>query len=166
MQTLTIHKATPQEAPLIAALAQELAQYEGEPSAANASGIAKAMQAEPACHAMLARAGEEAIGFVLYYAGYDLSSDAIGFHLADMYVAQAYRQKGVGEQLMKAVAQHARKEGREWLSLTALRENETAQAFYHALGFVPVNVDFYAIGATGLHKIIQKTSKLPLESHH
>lgn len=153
MQAVTIHKATAEDAAQIAAMAQELALYEGESSQVSAASIAKILTpnaAVPNCECFMARIGEEAAGFVLYYAGYDLSSDSYGFHLADMLVREVYRGKGVGKKLLAALAKEAQKQSREWLSLTALQGNVVAKNFYDKSGFQCVDVRFYAIGPNGL----------------
>ena len=41
-------------------------------------------------------------------------------------------------------------EKKEWLSLTVLKNNTQARAFYQALGMSEVVVDFFAMGATAL----------------
>lgn len=154
MQTITIHKATQADAPAIAQMARELAAFEGERSLASAEGIARALsQSEPRCYGLLASAEGKRIGFALYYGGYDVSSDSYGFHLADMYVCEAYRAQGIGKKLLAHIAAQAEQEERQWVSLTALAGNMLAEGFYAAQGFSKAPVHFYAIGAGGLKRI-------------
>lgn len=90
------------------------------------------------------------IGALLYYPGYDTLSASVGHHLADMVVDVAHRRMGVGKALVRALAQRTLEQNKSWVSLTALKENAHAQAFYASLGMTRVNVDFFAIGKTGL----------------
>ena len=157
MQTITIHKATADDASVIAQMAHELAAFEGEPSRACEQSIAVALAgSEPRCYALLANAGKQAIGFALYYGGYDLSSASYGFHLADIFVKEAHRGQGAGRALIARIAAHAKEEEREWVSLTALATNDKAEAFYRQLGFHLAPIKFYAIGAKRLEKIQRK----------
>lgn len=161
MQPITIHKATPDDAPIIIALEKKLADYEGEPSMANECAL-QAMLAgsqQPHCECLLAKDGDEVVAFVLFYAGYDLASTTFGLHLADIFVDKTYRQRGVGKQLMQAVALQAQLENREWISLTVLKKNQAAQGFYEALGFIRVEVKMMALGRNGMARLV--TTDLP-----
>lgn len=93
------------------------------------------------------------IGALLYYPGYDTLSASVGHHLADMVVDVAHRRTGVGRALMRALAQQTLHENKSWISLTALKDNANAQAFYTSLGMTRVNVDFFAIGKTALSQM-------------
>jgi ribosomal protein S18 acetylase RimI-like enzyme len=73
-----------------------------------------------------------------------------------MVVDATHRRAGVGNALMKALAQHTLEANKSWVSLTALKDNAHAQAFYSSLGMTRVNVDFFAIGKTAL-TIMQKS---------
>lgn len=158
MQAVTIHKATAQDTPQIAAMARELAAFEGEKTLANEAVIARVLSKDgtaptPHCECFIAKDGHEAAGFVLYYAGYDLASDSAGFHVADMFVCEVYRRRGVGAKLLAALANEAQEQSRQWLSLTALHGNIAAKDFYVARGFTAVDVQFYAIGKNGLNTL-------------
>lgn len=150
--------ATPADAPAIAQMARALAAYEGEASLADAAAMRAMLAAEcaPECHCLVAKTDGGPIAFALYYAGYDLSSASYGFHLADLYVEEAHRQQGAATQLLAAIAAQAKAEQREWISLTALKTNASAAAFYSAQHFHKADVDFYAIGASGMRRLLAK----------
>jgi len=99
------------------------------------------------------------VGVVLYYRGYDVASASSGFHLADMVVAPTARRRGVGKQLVARLAEQCLAAQGQWLSLTVLRANIAAHGFYRALAFTFVDVDFCAMGLSGLRRI---SSTLPL----
>lgn len=101
-------------------------------------------------HALVAEHENKIIGVLLYYPGYDTLSASVGHHLADMVVDVAHRRTGVGKALMRALAQQTLHENKSWISLTALKDNAHAQAFYTSLGMTRVNIDFFAIGKTAL----------------
>jgi ribosomal protein S18 acetylase RimI-like enzyme len=88
------------------------------------------------------------IGTVIYYAGYDVSSASLGFHLADIIVHRDYRRRGLGRLLFAQMAAQGLSEKAVWISLTVLRKNAAARAFYRSLGFTKATVDFYHIGAS------------------
>ncbi len=157
LPAVSIHKASLADAAAIARLAVQLADYERSNTLCDEAAIAQLIASvrEPRCHLLVAKAGEKIIGFILFYAGYDLSSDAYGFHLADICVDEPYRHKGVGKALMQALAQQAQHESREWVSLTALKHNQLAQHFYAKCGFEKVAVDFFAAGETTLQTWIK-----------
>ena len=55
--------------------------------------------------------------------------------LESMYVREAYRGQGVGQQLVQKFLEWARERGVERVSVTAYVANERAVAFYEKLGF-------------------------------
>jgi ribosomal protein S18 acetylase RimI-like enzyme len=102
---------------------------------------------------------EQLYGFVLYYPGYDTASSSIGLHIADIYVAENVRGKGIGTQLISAVAEACIRMGGEWCSLTVLTKNPAARAFYDALGFITQPVSFQAIGKSGMQNLLRMNLK-------
>ncbi len=155
MQTITVHKANESDAKSLAQMAQALAAFEGEESFADERSMRRLLagEGEPRCHCLLAKQAGKAIGFVYYYAGYDLASASEGFHLADLFVHEQYRGQSVATQLLVEVAEHAKAQGREWVSLTASRGNQDALAFYQAKGFSDVPIRFFALGKQGMKKL-------------
>ena len=136
----------------IATLAQELAAYENTHTVCSADSIAALLNAsqDPRCTIRVARRAAQIIAFAIYYPGYDLSSDTYGFHVADICVAAAHRRQGTGKRLMRAIAQEALNQNRQWISLTVLQENQAGLAFYQSLGLSNVPVYFMAAGRTTL----------------
>ncbi|MFZ4541336.1 MAG: GNAT family N-acetyltransferase [Rickettsiales bacterium] len=103
--------------------------------------------------ALVAELAGEVVGVVLYYTGYDTLSASVGYHLADIVVAQKQRRSGIGKMLMQALAERALTDKKEWVSLTVLKHNETAREFYAALGMTKVDVDFFAAGKQALAQL-------------
>lgn len=154
---VSIHKASAEDAPAIAALAQELAAFEQTHSLCNEHRIATLLSSAqtPQCELLVAKQEGIVIAFALYYVGYDLSSDTYGFHLADICVAESKRRQGVGHLLMKHIAQHAIASDHHWISLTVLDQNPSARGFYRSLGLSDVPVSFMAAGRKTLSSICQ-----------
>ena len=153
--TVTVHKATQADVPTIAALAQQLAAYEGESSLCDAAAITALLkqQTEPVCYLVVAKVEIQVIGFAMYYPGYDLSSNSYGFHIGDIVIDAHWRRKGIGHELLSFIATQALKDERDWMSLTVLQNNEDAAQFYHSLGFQSVAVGFFAAGKSVLNQL-------------
>lgn len=151
-----IRAATERDIPAIASLLNALNHSEGYTTITNEPALREALfgeSREVALHALVAVEGEEVVATLLYYAGYDTLSASLGYHLADMVVAQAYQRRGIGKLLVQALAKKTVAEGKEWVSLTALTRNDAARAFYQSLGMTQVDVVFYAIGRTALAQL-------------
>lgn len=151
-EAVFIHTATSQDAPAIAALARQLAQDEGSTSLCDEAAVLRLLKSktEPVCHVKVARHNDKIVGFVVFYPGYDLSSDSYGFHIADICVDTNARRQGTGTRLIAAIAGQAEKESRVWLSLTVLRANKKAQKFYAARHFIQTGADLWATGKIGI----------------
>ena len=92
----------------------------------------------PAAEALLARVGDQAIGFALYFTSFSTFVGRAGLYLEDLFVLPAQRGRGYGAQLFRRVAQVAveRCSGRmEW---SVLDWNEPALAFYRRMGAQPL----------------------------
>jgi ribosomal protein S18 acetylase RimI-like enzyme len=80
--------------------------------------------------ALVAEQDGEVVGTV--YA--NLSSRHFGY-VFGVYTRPAARGRGVARELMRAIAQVLRDQGREWVVLSVDTPNEGARAFYDRLGF-------------------------------
>lgn len=154
----SIRDALPADAPAIAQLLASLYRHEGFDVQPEAGEIARALFAEDRAvktRALVAAGAADAVvAVLLYYPGYDTLSSSEGYHLADMVVAENARRAGLGRRLVRALAAQAEAEARQWISLTALRSNDSAAEFYASLGMQEVNVRFYALGAQGFRSLI------------
>ena len=84
---------------------------------------------------LLAESNGQAVGFTQLYPSFSSVSMARVFQLNDLFVAPTARRLGVGEALLKAAADHARKMGAVRLSLTTNVENLPAQSLYASMGW-------------------------------
>ena len=84
---------------------------------------------------LLATVDGRAAGFASLRLIPQLEAAAPHAELSDLYVADAYRRRGVGRALMRSAEQLAREKGSSRVVLTAGLDNEGARAFYRALGY-------------------------------
>ena len=90
----------------------------------------------PHAEAMVARVGDEAVGFTLYFHTFSTFLARPGLYLEDLYVRPEHRGNGYGRRLLVHLARIAvdRNCGRfEW---SVLDWNELAQATYRRAGAV------------------------------
>jgi ribosomal protein S18 acetylase RimI-like enzyme len=80
--------------------------------------------------ALVAEEQGEVVGTV--YA--NLSTPHFGY-VFGVYTVPAARGRGVGRELMRAIAEHLHEEGREYVVLSVDTPNDGARAFYERLGF-------------------------------
>lgn len=140
---------------MLADMAAALAREEDRATEASAQRISQAIKDGSACF-LVAEREKNPVGMAMFYSGYDLESAAKGVHLADLYVNPAARRQGVARQLIKAVAEWACTHHHAWMSLTVLSQNEAAKALYLSLGLQQVEVQFLAIGPTGLKRLSER----------
>ena len=85
---------------------------------------------------LLAEAEGKVIGYLVGYLRRSSSLRPVKMaELESMYVREAYRGQGVGQQLVQKFLEWARERGVERVSVTAYVANERAVAFYEKLGF-------------------------------
>ena len=153
-----IRPGVPKDTPDITDLIVELNRLEGYDQSASPSEMADILFHEAGrrinMRALVAEQKGTLIGLVLYYWGYDTVTATTGYHLADIVVTQMRRGQGIGRQLFAALAKQCLHEGGQWVSLTVLKRNAKAKKFYTAMGMVDMGVDFYAIGPTGLKRLV------------
>lgn len=148
-----LRDAKPEDVPQLVALINALNKHEGTAQTMTVQH-AEFILFNPAravrMRCRVATVSTKVIGFVLFYEGYDTATTSMGFHVADIFVADAYRGQSLGRMLMADVAVLCLAQGGEWCSLTALASNASAQTFYDVLGFHTPEVKFRSIGPKGL----------------
>ena len=139
-----IRPATPSDAPVVAALIDELADYERmtAQSRPDASALARHMAGldGPTLEVILATDAEtsEAIGFALFFQTYSTFLTRWGLYMEDLYVKPAYRGKGVGRALVQTIARTAVARNCSRLEWSVLNWNDLAINFYKTLGAEPM----------------------------
>jgi GNAT superfamily N-acetyltransferase len=137
-----IDPATEEDVPLILRLIEELAAYErlrDRVVADEAAVRSSLFGPSPSAEVVIARIGDEAVGFAVWFHTCSTFLARRGLYLEDLFVAPEWRGRGVGRALMVHLAQTAvaRECGRmEW---SVLNWNDTAIRFYRHLGAVPMD---------------------------
>lgn len=158
-----IRPACPHDVPQIHRLIGELAEYEKEPDAVEATeaDLHRSLFADtPAVFAHVAEhTGEDGApvtaGFALWFLTYSTWTGRHGVHLEDLYVRPEYRGLGYGSALLQNLARICVERGYRRLEWSVLDWNTPAIHFYESLGSVPMNgwtvrrLDGDALGSLG-----------------
>ena len=132
---IKIRRARPRDAEAIAAMAAALTRHEG---GANCNVTAEGLQRDGfgprrAFTALIAERGGVAVGYALYFHGYDTDDGGRGVFLCDLWVEPSARERGIGRSLVAAVARDCLNRGGGWVTWMALRGNLRARRFYRGL---------------------------------
>lgn len=134
---LSIAPATPADVPLILDLIRELAEYEKELAAAQATPqqLHDALFGErPAAEAVIARIDGEPAGWALWFQNYSTWTGRPGLWLEDLYVRPQHRRNGVGRALLAYLARLCIDRGYGRFEWSVLDWNTPAIDFYRGLG--------------------------------
>jgi len=134
-----IRPATPTDVPLILRLVRELAEFEREPDAVEATEpmLAAALFGErPAAEAVIAEIEGAPVGFALFFQNFSTWTGRPGIYLEDLYVTPAARGSGTGTALLRHLAGIALDRGCGRFEWSVLDWNEPAIQFYRAMGAV------------------------------
>jgi len=132
-------------------LIRALAQYEklADEVVATEAALAESLfGATPAAEVLLAEEGGRAVGFALFFQNYSTFLARPGLYLEDLFVEPAFRGKGLGKALLKAVARIAVERGCGRLEWAVLDWNAPAIGFYRNLGAKPLD-DWTVMRVTG-----------------
>ena len=140
--TFRIEPASERDVPLILRLIKGLADYEklADDVRATEDGLRSSLFGpHPAAEVVIAYAGDEAVGFALFFHNYSTFLAKRGLYLEDLFVLPEWRGRGAGRALLAHLARIAteRECGRfEW---SVLDWNEPAIRFYKSLGAQPMD---------------------------
>lgn len=139
---IAIRTATRADVPLILALIKELAEYERLTHEVTASEerLSRHLFGEsPKAEVLIAELDGLAGGFALFFHNFSTFLAKPGIYLEDLYVRSALRGQGMGEALLRRLAQIAIDRGCGRLEWAVLDWNEPAIGFYKRLGATPMN---------------------------
>ena len=134
-----IRPATPADVATILGFVRDLAAFEREPDAVDATEpeLAAALFGDaPAAEAVIAEAAGEAVGFALFFHNFSTWTGRRGLYLEDLYVTPAARGQGVGKALLRHLAALAVARDCARFEWSVLDWNADAIAFYRAVGAV------------------------------
>jgi ribosomal protein S18 acetylase RimI-like enzyme len=75
------------------------------------------------------------VGFTQLYPNYSSMRAHKNWTLNDLYVDNNYRKQGIGQLLIKAAMEFAKKDGASYVELSTAIDNFTAQRLYETIGF-------------------------------
>jgi GNAT superfamily N-acetyltransferase len=139
---IAIAPATPLDVPLILRFIRELAEYEclSHAVVADEATLREGLfGARPGAEVLLARDGDEGLGFAVFFHSFSTFVGRRGLYLEDLYVKPEARGRGVGRALLQRLARLAVERGCGRFEWAVLDWNEPAIRFYRALGARPMD---------------------------
>jgi GNAT superfamily N-acetyltransferase len=133
---LNIRPATRDDAPVIASLVRELADYEKllDDAKATAADFLRELESpNPVIHVLIAEWDGTPCGFALYFFNFSTFVGRPGLYLEDLFVRETARKHGIGRALLRALARIARERGCGRMEWAVLDWNEPALRFYKSL---------------------------------
>ena len=134
---LKIRKASVEDVPLILSFIHELAEYEREPGAVQATRddlIRDGFSANPKFRVVIAEWDGNPAGMAFFFNNYSTWQGRQGIFLEDLFVRSQFRRKGVGRALMVHLAKLAITEHCYGMRWEVLDWNTTAIEVYQKLG--------------------------------
>lgn len=136
-----IRPATPADVATILGFIRDLAAFEREPDAVEATDAmlhAALFGDHPAAEAVIAEDGE-ALGFAIFFHNFSTWTGSRGLYLEDLYVTPAARGRGIGTALLRHLAGLALDRGCARFEWSVLDWNEPAVRMYRAIGAVALD---------------------------
>ena len=137
-----IRPARPDDVPAVHAMIRELAEYEKEPEAVEATeqDLHTALFGEGATvFAHVAEDDEAVVGFALWFRNYSTWTGRHGVYLEDLYVRPEARGSGYGLALLRTLARICVENGYTRMEWSVLDWNEPSIRFYETLGSRPMD---------------------------
>jgi len=158
-----VREAGPKDVPAILALVRDLADYEREPDAVEATEadfrrVLFPDEGAPIAFAHVAVVGDEIVGMAIWYVTFSTWLGQGGIWLEDLFVSPAHRGSGLGKALLAALARVCEERGYRRLEWWVLRWNKPSIGFYDSLCGQPMadwltyrldGDDLHALAGTG-----------------
>ncbi|MEE1221052.1 MAG: GNAT family N-acetyltransferase [Bacteroidales bacterium] len=136
-----IREAERKDCPIILQFIKELAEYEKESDAVEATieileeSIFEKQQAK----VVLLEEDGQSVGFALYFFNFSTWRGKAGLYLEDLFVRPQYRGKGYGKMLLSYLANQAVEQGCQRFEWIVLDWNKPSIDFYKAMGAKPLD---------------------------
>ncbi len=132
----------PADVPAVVALVHELAEYERLPEHCHLTPeqLDHALfGAQPALFGTVALAGDQLVGYALWFRNFSTWEGVHGIYLEDLYVRPEHRGSGLGKALLLHLAELANRFGYARVEWAVLDWNAPSIAFYRSLGAVAMD---------------------------
>lgn len=132
-----IEPLTEKDVPSILALMREFAEYEEllDSFEATEERLRAAFFGDGrVAEALVAFDGARPVAYAVFYPNFATFRGQRGFYLEDIFITRDCRGQGLGEMLLRRVAQTAKARGYERIDFQVLTWNEPAIKFYESLG--------------------------------
>ena len=157
-----IREATPADVPTILELIRELAVYEREPDAVEATEPmieAALFGATPVASCHVAELDGEVAGFALWYVTFSTWKGVAGLWLEDLFVRPTARGHGLGKALLQTLAAVCVERDYARFEWWVLDWNVDAQGFYRSLGARPEDDwTVWRVDGEQLHSLARHTN--------
>ena len=137
----TIRKAQRQDVPIILQLIKELAEYEKEPDAVEATEeiLEQSIFDKQQANVVLLEEEGQPIGFALYFFNFSTWRGKAGLYLEDLFVRPEFRGRGYGKLLLSYLANQAQRKDCPRFEWIVLDWNTPSINFYKAMGAKPLD---------------------------
>lgn len=133
--SLHCRAASRDDIPTLLAMIGELAAFHGDTPATDAATLERDIfGADRWVEALVGEHDEQTIAYALLCPVYRAQLGQRGIDLHHLFVAAPWRGKGVGRQMIEAVAQRARALGCAYMVVGTAADNAAAHRFYDGLG--------------------------------
>ena len=142
MTTPLICPARPGDAIDIVALVRELADYEHalDQVAISVDDLERALfTPNPHVHCLVAEHDGAIVAMALWFLHFSTWTGTSGLYLEDLYVQDRHRGRGIGTQLMRALAVMCVEEGYSRFEWSVLDWNRPAIEFYQSIGAIALD---------------------------
>lgn len=159
MTNFTIKPATEDDAPLILAFIQDLAEYEHLAHRVVATEemlFTTLFGPQRMAEVIIGYSGDAPISFALFFHTFSSFLGQAGIYIEDLFVKEAFRTRGVGRAMVAYLAKLAQERKCCRLEWAVLNWNEPAIAFYKGLGAGPKDGWIaYRLTGDALHQLAQ-----------
>ncbi len=154
---ISVRRARPDDAALIHGFICELARYEREPDAVEATPASLRADLDrepPPFECLIGEIDAEPVGFALFFHNYSTWRGRRGLYLEDLFVTEQHRGAGAGRALLGAVARIASERGCARMEWAVLDWNQPAIDFYRSLGAEPLEEwTLFRLGGDALERL-------------
>lgn len=154
----TIRYATREDSGLILNFIQQLAEYEKmeDQVAATEAKIQETLFDKNQAEVIFGELDGNPIAFALFFENYSTFLGQANMYLEDLFLLEAYRGRGYGRSMFRALAQIAVERGYARLDWWCLDWNEPSIAFYKRMGAAAMDEwTVYRLDREGLRKLAE-----------